>query len=120
MTAPMPKIKPPNATPLGLPMASARWPAKKDANAAGMRIDETNTPLTVEEKFPKVSLNCGMVVMEPIVPVSSLSFIRFRISKCRYENYPNSMPPMDIKTVACKYPGHLNRLLNEIIIISIQ
>jgi hypothetical protein len=50
----------------------ARCPPKKDDIAAGMRIVETTRPCTVEERWPNVVANWGIVVRGPIVPVSSL------------------------------------------------
>lgn len=40
--------------------------------AAGIKIIDTTSPCTVEDRAPKVCENCDMVVMGPIVPVSSL------------------------------------------------
>lgn len=38
-------------------------------------MEETMTPCTVAEKVPKVSINDGMTVTGPIVPVSSLDHL---------------------------------------------
>jgi hypothetical protein len=53
-------------------------PASIDVIAPDIRIEETMTPCKVAEKFPKVSMNEGIVVTEPIVPVSSLEFGQHR------------------------------------------
>lgn len=43
-----------------------------EENAAGIRIVETTRPWSVDERAPRLVANCGMAVMGPIVPVSSL------------------------------------------------
>jgi hypothetical protein len=89
IAAPTPKITEPMAIALGLPTEFAKWPPKKDEIAAGIRIVETTRPWTVEESCPNVCANCGIVVIGPIVPVSS----------------PKSAPPSDVKIAACTYFG---------------
>lgn len=68
-------------------MESAIEPAKKDVKDAGIRIDETRRPWTVEEKDPNSLVNWVMVVMGPIHPVSN----------------PKMRPPKDTRIHARMY-----------------
>ena len=72
---PSPKMPAPSVTAFGLPRLSARWPAKKEARAAGIKMEETIRPWIVDEKSPKVRLKDGIAVMGPIVPVSRLHLV---------------------------------------------
>jgi len=49
-------------------------PPSNDIRTPEIRIEETITPCRVAEKCPKVSINDGITVTGPIVPVSSLDF----------------------------------------------
>lgn len=70
--APIPKTLAPIAIDLGLPTEFAKCPPKKEAMAAGIKIVETTSPWIVDERFPKLLANCGIDVIGPMVPVSSL------------------------------------------------
>jgi hypothetical protein len=113
--APIAKIRAPREIALGLPIEFARWPPKNEDVAAGIKIMDTIKPCTVDERKPKVVLNCGMVVMEPIVPVSRLPGKLVQQSGIIIRGkgfYPNRAPLTDITIDASTYLGMWRRRLN--------
>lgn len=48
------------------PARSARGPARNDARAAGISIDDTIRPCTSAPKLPFCLTNCSMVVTGPM------------------------------------------------------
>ena len=70
--APMAKMNAPKQVPRIRPKELERCPQKREDNAAGIKIVLTIRPCTVEERGPKVERKAGIVVMGPMVPVSSL------------------------------------------------
>lgn len=92
IAAPTPKIKVPIEIPLTRPQRSARWPAKKEDRAAGIKIQETMRPWIVEFSLPpNADLKYFMSVAGPMMPVSM----------------PNRRPLAEHKMLASRYLGGL-------------
>ena len=118
--APMPKITLPIAMPRTRPSRSARWPAKNDAVAAGRRIDDTTSPCKVEERWPMLAMNWGIVVIGPMHPVSSLKGCSFEqgYSFVSVLTHPKRQPPKAMSTDARAYLGGWRRSIRyEVIVI---
>ena len=56
----------------GRPIQSASFPPKNEEKAAGIRIEETTRPWTMDEKEPNFCLNWSITTTEPMMPVSIL------------------------------------------------
>lgn len=77
--APTAKTTAPRATAWVRPKLSDKGPANNEAKVADSSIDEMTMPCKVEESTPKVSVKEGIAVTEPMVPVSRLNTIRYKL-----------------------------------------
>jgi len=135
--APIAKKSAPNANAWVRPKLSDNIPAKSDMTVAGISNDEITNPCKEGERLPKNSVNEGMTMTGPMVPVSSLrrglkSVIFSLVEEAEdskgereigqtvdevnsglRETYPLSKPPSDTMRDAVKYWGGLRSCLNQ-------
>ena len=95
--APVAKTTAPNATARVRPKLSDNGPENTDATVPASRSDETTRPSNKDEISPNESVNEGIAVTGPIVPVSS----------------PLSRPPKDTIRAAVIYLGGWRAVLSH-------